>query len=135
VTVVDLDAARVLNDIDLPGCSLVYPSGVRGFTSLCADGTMTSVDARPGGRARTAITSKAFNDIDKDALFMNPAMVGRTAWFASFTGNIRGIDLGQYGARSRHLRSCPNRTAATPNGGRAAGRSSPPMQGRAGSMS
>ena len=37
VTVVDLESRKILSDIDLPGCSLVYPTGPRGFTSLCAD--------------------------------------------------------------------------------------------------
>lgn len=93
VTVVDLEARKILSDIDLPGCSLVYPTGERGFMSLCADGTMTSITLDAAGQPTRTATSKAFNNIDADPLFMTPAMVGRTAWFASFKGGIRGIDL------------------------------------------
>jgi methylamine dehydrogenase heavy chain len=114
VTVVDLEGRKVLSDIDLPGCSLVYPTGARGFTSLCADGTMTSVTLDPAGRAGPALTSKAFNDIDKDALFMSPAMVGRTAWFASFTGNIRGIDLSGNAARDLGMFALPKQAGGDP---------------------
>lgn len=101
VTVVDLAARKPIGDIDLPGCSLVYPTGERGFMSLCADGTMTSIPLDAAGRAGTAVSSKPFNDIDHDPLFMTPAMVGRTAWFATFKGGIHGIDLS--GAVARDL--------------------------------
>lgn len=114
VTVVDLEARRILSDIDLPGCSLVYPTGPRGFASLCADGTMTSIVLDAAGRAGPAVTSKAFNDIDKDALFMTPAMVGRTAWFASFTGNIRGIDLSGAVARDLGMFTIPRQAGGDP---------------------
>lgn len=99
VSVIDLDARKIINEIDLPGCSLVYPSGPRGFTSLCADGTMTSIDLDADGKVTTSATSKPINDIDHDPMFMTPAMVGRTAWFATFKGNIHGLDLSNVKAR------------------------------------
>lgn len=101
VTVVDLAARKILSDIDLPGCSLVYPTGTRGFTSLCADGTMTSIALDAAGKAGPAVTSETFNTIDDDPLFMTPAMVGRTGWFASFKGNLRAIDFS--GAAAKDL--------------------------------
>lgn len=93
VTVVDLEGRKVLGDIDLPGCSLVYPTGLRGFTSLCADGTLMTVLLDAAGAARSTTSSKAVNDIDNDPWFMTPAMAGRTAWFVSFKGRLRGFDL------------------------------------------
>jgi methylamine dehydrogenase heavy chain len=93
VSVIDLDSRTILNEIDLPGCSLIYPTGERGFTSLCADGTMTSIALDPAGKVASSATSKAINDIDHDAMFMTPTMVGRTAWFATFKGSLHGIDL------------------------------------------
>ncbi|WP_374649622.1 amine dehydrogenase large subunit [Rhizorhabdus sp.] len=93
VSVIDLDSRTILNEIDLPGCSLIYPTGERGFTSLCADGTMTSIALDAAGKVASSATSKAINDIDHDAMFMTPTMVGRTAWFATFTGSLHGIDL------------------------------------------
>lgn len=103
VTVVDLDARKILSDIELPGCSLVYPTGPRGFTSLCADGTMTSIALDAAGKAGPAVTSAVFNDIDDDPLFMTPAMVGRTGWFVSFKGDVRAIDFS--GAAAKDLGS------------------------------
>nr|WP_310522220.1 amine dehydrogenase large subunit [Polymorphobacter sp.] len=93
VTVVDLVSRQVLGDIDLPGCSMVYPFGPRGFATLCADGTMTAINLGADGKLATTKTGKPFNMIDNDPMFMMPAMVGNTAWFVTFLGNIRGVDM------------------------------------------
>jgi methylamine dehydrogenase heavy chain len=114
VTVVDLGARKILSDIDLPGCSLVYPTGPRGFTSLCADGTMTSIALDAAGKARPAVTSTAFNDIDDDPLFMTPAMVGRTGWFVSFKGKLRAIDFAGAAAKDLGSFALPVQTGGEP---------------------
>lgn len=93
VTVVDLEGRRVLGDIDLPGCSMIYPTGERGFTTFCADGTMTTLQLAPDGTLGKSITSKPIIEIDKQPLFSMPAMVGKIAWFVSYHGLIRGFDF------------------------------------------
>ena len=93
VTVVDLEGRKVLGDIGIPGCSQIYPTGARGFSSLCADGSIATVLLDEAGAATKTVSSKPFNDIDNDPMFMMPAMVGHTAWFTTFKGNFRGIDL------------------------------------------
>ena len=93
VTVVDLDARKVLGEIDLPGCSQIYPTGARGFTSLCADGSLFSVTLDANGAAASSKSVPKVQDIDNQALFGTPAMIGTTAWFVSFHGMIQGFDL------------------------------------------
>src|SRR5450755_1916873 len=39
VTIVDLVKRQPLGEIEIPGCMLVYPSGQRGFSTLCSSGT------------------------------------------------------------------------------------------------
>jgi methylamine dehydrogenase heavy chain len=114
VTVVDLGQRKVLTNIDLPGCSLIYPTGARGFSSLCADGTMMSVTLGPDGKAATPVVTKAFNNIDADPLFMTPAMVGSTGWFVSFRGNFRAIDFSGSAARNLGGFGLPPQTGADP---------------------
>ncbi|WP_086619849.1 amine dehydrogenase large subunit [Erythrobacter tepidarius] len=93
VTVVDLDGRKVLGEIDLPGCTHIHPTGSRGFSSMCADGSMISlVLAADGTVASSQVIEKA-HDIDTQPLFGMPAMVGQTAWFVSYTGQLRGYDL------------------------------------------
>jgi methylamine dehydrogenase heavy chain len=93
VSVIDLDSRTIISEIETPGCSQIYPTGARSFATLCAEGTITSVQLDQNGKATKTVTSKPFNDIDNDPIFMMPAMVGKVAWFVTFKGNFRGIDL------------------------------------------
>lgn len=93
VSVVDLEARKVLGEIDLPGCAQIYPTGARGFTSLCADGSLFSVALDANGAAASSKSVPKVQDIDNQPLFGTPAMVGTTAWFVSFHGMLQGFDL------------------------------------------
>lgn len=93
VTIVDLEGRKILGDIDLPGCSMIYPTGELGFTTLCADGTMTTLQLAADGTLASSINVDTTVDIDGQPLFAMPAMVGSTAWFVSYNGQIRGFDL------------------------------------------
>jgi methylamine dehydrogenase heavy chain len=93
VTIVDLDQKSILGEVEVPGCSQIYPTGERGVASLCADGSIASVVLGQKGEAIRTVSSEPFNDIDKDPMFMMPAMVGKTAWFVTFMGNFKAIDL------------------------------------------
>ena len=93
VTVVDLEGRKVLGEIDLPGCTHIHPTGSRGFSSLCADGSMMSLVLAADGTVASSQVIENAHDIDTQPLFGMPAMVGRTAWFVSYTGQLRGYDL------------------------------------------
>ncbi len=93
VTVVDLEGRKVLGEIDLPGCTHIYPTGTRGFSSLCADGSMISLVLAADGTVASSKVIENAHDIDTHPLFGMPAMVGKTAWFVSYTGQLRGYDL------------------------------------------
>jgi methylamine dehydrogenase heavy chain len=99
VTVVDLEGRKVLGEIDLPGCTHIYPTGARGFSSLCADGSMISLVLADDGTVASSTVIENAHDIDTQPLFGMPAMVGRTAWFVSYTGQLRGYDLSGETAR------------------------------------
>ncbi|MGV3512421.1 MAG: amine dehydrogenase large subunit [Novosphingobium sp.] len=93
VSVLDLDSRKVISEIDLPGCAQVYPTGERGFTSLCADGSLFSVKLGADGQAVSSKTVERVQDIDNQPLFSTPAWVGSTAWFVSYHGQIQAIDF------------------------------------------
>jgi methylamine dehydrogenase heavy chain len=93
VSVVDIDARKVLGEIDLPGCSQIYPTGTRGFSSFCADGSLFSVALDENGKTISSATIKHVQDIDHQALFGTPAWVGQTAWFVGQRGLIQGFDF------------------------------------------
>lgn len=93
VTVVDLENRAVLGEIDTSGCAHVYPTGARGFTTFCADGSLTSIELDEKGGVKSSKTLMKVHDIDNQPMFGMPAMVGRTAWFVTYKGQLRGFDL------------------------------------------
>ena len=48
VSVVDLEQRTLLGELPIPGCALIYPTGKRGFSSLCGDGAMLSLQLDAG---------------------------------------------------------------------------------------
>ncbi|MEL0209680.1 MAG: amine dehydrogenase large subunit [Novosphingobium sp.] len=93
VSVIDLDSRKILSEIDLPGCAQLYPTGERGFSSFCADGSIFSVKLGPDGKAVSSKAVEAVQDIDNHPLFSTPAWAGQTAWFVSYRGEVRAFDF------------------------------------------
>lgn len=93
VAVVDLIKRQVLSEIDIPGCSLVYPSGNRGFSTLCSSGTLLTVRLDPAGAVAGRSETKAFNPLDTDPLFTASTLVGGVRYFPSLHGRVQPIDM------------------------------------------
>jgi methylamine dehydrogenase heavy chain len=93
VTVVDLVKRQPLGEIDIPGCSLIYPSGARGFSTLCSSGTLLSVRLDANGAAVGRSESKPFNQLDTDPLFTASASIAGVRYFPSLHGRIQPIDM------------------------------------------
>jgi methylamine dehydrogenase heavy chain len=93
VTVVDLIKRKVLSEVEIPGCSLIYPSGERGFSTLCASGTLLTVRLGPDGKVLGRSESKTFNVLDTDPLFTSSATVNDIRYFPSMLGHIQPIDM------------------------------------------
>lgn len=93
VTVVDLVKRKPLGEIDVPGCSLVYPSGARGFSTLCSSGTMLTIRLDANGAVAGRSESKAFNPLDTDPLFTASATLAGVRYFPSLHGRIQPIDM------------------------------------------
>jgi methylamine dehydrogenase heavy chain len=93
VTVVDLTKRQVLGEVETPGCSLVYPSGVRGFSTLCSSGTLLTVRLDANGAVAGRSESKAFNPLDTDPLFTESTVVGGVRYFPSLHGRMQPIDM------------------------------------------
>ena len=93
VTVVDLEKRRVLDEVSVPGCSLAYSTGPRGFSSFCSGGTLLSVQLDDQGHVKNRYESAAFNKLDSDPLFTSSAEIGGVRYFPSFHGHLQPIDL------------------------------------------
>ncbi len=93
VTVVNMQKQEVVGEIPTPGCALVYPMAGRAFASLCADGSMMSVQLDGnGGQLSSARTEKFFN-ADTDPIMEKAVIHDNVAYFPTFHGRIVAIDL------------------------------------------
>jgi methylamine dehydrogenase heavy chain len=93
VTVVDLVKRQTLSEIEIPGCSLVYPSGTRGFSTLCSSGTLLTIRLDANGAAAGRSETKAFNPLDTDPLFTASAALGGVRYFPSLQGRMQPVDM------------------------------------------
>jgi methylamine dehydrogenase heavy chain len=93
VAVVDLIKRQVLGEVDIPGCSLVYPTGARGFSTLCSSGTLLTVRLDANGTVAGRSETKAFNPLDTDPLFTASTLVGGVRYFPSLHGRVQPIDM------------------------------------------
>jgi methylamine dehydrogenase heavy chain len=93
VTVVDLINRKILGDIEIPGCSLIYPTGARGFSTLCSSGTLLSIKLDANGAVAGRNESKAFNPLDTDPLFTSSTQIGGVRYFPSLNGRVQPIDM------------------------------------------
>jgi methylamine dehydrogenase heavy chain len=93
ITVVDPVQRKVLNEIALPACALIFPTGMRGFSSLCSNASMMTWQLDANGQVAARHAIDPFFDIDEDALMEKPAIIGGVGYFPTFLGNVQEIDL------------------------------------------
>ncbi|WBX84619.1 amine dehydrogenase large subunit [Sphingosinicella microcystinivorans] len=93
VTVVDLIKRAVVGEVNIPGCTMIYPMGPRSFITLCGNGSMAAIALDSDGKLASENVSKVFNDIDKDPLFMDSALVNDVRYFVSFRGHVQPLGL------------------------------------------
>jgi methylamine dehydrogenase heavy chain len=92
---VDLKKQAVGGTVEIPGCSLIFPWGGSSFASLCADGSLTTVNLE--GSGRSSIThGKPFFDAANDPIYENSFSDPSTgkALFLSYSGLVYPAKLG-----------------------------------------
>ncbi len=94
ITLIDLDRREIIAEIPTPGCSLVYPTGDLGFSSLCADGRFLSTELESDGRIARQTRTDTFFNSDDTPIFERPAVIGNTAYFPSLAGLVYPVDMG-----------------------------------------
>jgi len=95
VSVVDLHARKVITEVQIPGCGLVFPFGERGFASLCADGSLAVADVNAHGRY-TVHRSKPFFDVLNDPVMDESVADSESglALFVTYDGWVHPVNLG-----------------------------------------
>jgi methylamine dehydrogenase heavy chain len=93
VSVVDLKARKFLGEIETPGCAQVTATASHQFFSMCADGSMLTVQFDDSGKDTSKKQSKSFFDPAKDPMFDQPAVAGDKVYFISYHGNVLPVDF------------------------------------------
>ena len=93
VSVVNLETRTFAGEIQTPGCAFVIPTGKRGFSSLCANGSFLSVELDRTGKAGNTHRSDAVFDPNNDPVFEAYGQSGKTGYFPTFSGNILPVKL------------------------------------------
>jgi len=93
ISLVDLERREHLAEIDTPGCHLVYPTGRRGVSMLCGDGSMVTYRFDEHGQLASQERSGPFFDPRVDHLKTNAAEIGDTYYFISYAGDVYPVDL------------------------------------------
>jgi len=93
VSVVDLKAHKFVGEIETGGCVQVLIAGNRKFASMCPDGSLLTVLLDDSGKMESRKQSNPFFEPTKDPVFDQPVMVGTTAYFPSYHGQLYAVDL------------------------------------------
>ena len=93
VTVIDIVNRKILNEVSIPGCSLIYPTGKRGFSSICSNGGILTTQLDPAGKVLSQKRLDPFFSVADAPVFERPAIIGGIAYFPDFMGDIHPVDL------------------------------------------
>jgi methylamine dehydrogenase heavy chain len=93
VSVVDTKTKSFAEEIQTPGCALVYPTGPRSFASLCGDGTVLAVQLDANGHTEGRTRSVAFFDPVADPVTEKASRSGKTWYFISFAGWVHPVEF------------------------------------------
>jgi methylamine dehydrogenase heavy chain len=93
LSIVDVEGRVFVEEIAIPGCSLVYAAGKRRFVSLCTDGASLSTVLDDEGRLASRQRSEPFFDPRSDPVTEKAVRFGDRWLFVSFAGNVHTIDV------------------------------------------
>ena len=99
-SVVDLRSRKLVGEIDIAGCALIYPVGPRAFFSLCGDGAAMVVTLDDTGKVANKQRSAKLFDPQKDPVTEKAVRDGNTWLFASFSGDIVPVEYASGAVRS-----------------------------------
>ena len=117
LSLVDVQGAKYLGEIETGGCSLAFPTGPTSFAALCPDGSFAHVTFDAQGQAEIE-NGEPFFDSENDPVFEHAAMhrPGQKAFFVSYEGWVYPATLDgmpEVGERWKLQGEGPRRRLAT----------------------
>ena len=93
ISIVDLDAGTVVEEVETPGCSVLYTAGARDYYAVCADGSFLQLKIDDTGRVVTKRRTESLFDAVGDFLTISGSRIGDTWYFVSRDNNLYGITM------------------------------------------
>ena len=93
VTVVDMEQRTVAGEVQIPGCTFIYPYADQSFFTLCGDGSLAHFTLNASGDVIEEGLTDPFNDIDNDAMYMTPGVFDQIFYFPTQFGRVQPVDL------------------------------------------
>ncbi len=89
ITVVDVAAGAVAQEIPTPGCWGIYPTATgSGFTTICGDGSLMTYALSADGKTATETTGTDIFDPDEDPVFATTARSEAGIVMVTFKGDV-----------------------------------------------
>ncbi|MEM1436739.1 MAG: amine dehydrogenase large subunit [Pseudomonadota bacterium] len=93
VTIVDLDVGAVVEEVETPGCSVLYTAGPRDFYSICGNGSFLQLKLDDTGHVVARRRSEPLFEAVGDFLTISASRIGDTWYFVSRNNNVYGITM------------------------------------------
>jgi methylamine dehydrogenase heavy chain len=93
VTVIDIVKRKIVSEVQIPGCSMIYPTAKLSFASLCSDDVMLVSYLDEKGQIKKQKRTLKFFSGDDDPLFAFNGKIGDTVYFPSFQSQVQPIDM------------------------------------------
>jgi methylamine dehydrogenase heavy chain len=91
VSVVDLDKREFVTEIDIPGCTYLYPVGNREFNTICADGSFMGFTLTDEGQLAEQVRRDPVFDPYSDPITNGGVRVGQTWYHLSQGSNVHAF--------------------------------------------
>lgn len=93
VSIVDLDLGVFVEEVETPGCSVLYGAGARDFYSICGNGGFMQIKLGEDGRVIKRVRSKPLFDSVDDFLTIAASRIGNIWYFVSRQNNVYAIRM------------------------------------------
>jgi methylamine dehydrogenase heavy chain len=93
ISIVNLELGEFVEEVETPGCSVIYGAGNRTFYAICANGSFMQIKLGDDGRVEKRQRSeKLFNAVE-DFLSIAASRIGDTWYFVSRQYNVYAIKM------------------------------------------
>lgn len=93
ISIIDLDRGEFIEEVETPGCSVLYSAGNRDFYSICGNGGFMHITLGEDGSVVSRTRSEPLFDPINDFLTISASRIGDVWYFVSRQHNVYAIRM------------------------------------------